>query len=78
MTAVLRCLLDGDRRAALVLGHVIDRAELDPAHAASLYTSWLEFLLQHSASRTAFTAAEKAVVKALHAFDARAPENPGA
>ena len=40
MTAVLRCVLhDGDLRCALVLGHVVDRADLDPVHAANLCAS---------------------------------------
>ena len=75
MTAVLRCVLDGDLRCALVLGHVIDRADLDPVHAANLCASWFEFHLHHSPSRVGFTAADKAVLKALHGFDARAPED---
>jgi hypothetical protein len=75
MTAVLRCVLDGDLRCALVLGHVIDRADLDPVHAANLCASWFEFHLDHA--RAGFTPAEEAVLKALHAFDARAPDDAG-
>src|SRR3974390_2620761 len=68
MSAVLRCVLDGDLRAALVLGHVIDRADLDPVHAANLCASWFEFRLRHS--RAGFTAAEERVLRTLHAFNA--------
>ena len=73
MAAVLRCALDGELRCALVLGHVIDRADLDPVHAANLCASWFEFHLAQG--RVGFTAAEKQVLKALHAFDARASED---
>lgn len=75
MAAVLRCALDGDLRCALVLGHIIDRADLDPVHAANLCASWFEFHLHHSPSRIGFTAADKAVLKALHAFDTCATED---
>ena len=75
MTAVLRCVLNGDLRCALVLGHVIDRADLDPVHAANLCASWFEFHLDHA--RAGFTPAEEAGLKALQAFDARAPEDAG-
>lgn len=75
MTAVLRAVLDGDLRCALVLGHIIDRADLDPVHAANLCASWFEFHLHHSPSRVGFTAAEQAVMKALHAFDPRGSEH---
>jgi hypothetical protein len=52
MTAVLRCALDGDLRAALVLAHVIDRADLDPRHTADLCASWFEYYLRNSSARS--------------------------
>lgn len=76
MTAVLRCALHGDFRAALVLGHVIDRADLDPVHAANLCASWFEFHLDHG--RLGFTPAEEEMLRALHAFDLRAADGAGA
>ncbi|WP_407117268.1 hypothetical protein [Bradyrhizobium sp. LMG 9283] len=51
MSAVLSIALDADPRCALVLAHVIDRAEHDPHRADQLCRSWSEFYLSHSASR---------------------------
>jgi hypothetical protein len=70
MTAVLSIALEGEPRCALVLAHVIDRAELDPRRADQLCGSWFEFYLGRSASRGGFAPAERAVLKALRAFDA--------
>ena len=77
MTSVLRCALEGDLRAALALAHVVDRAGLDPALAADLCASWFEFYLRYSPTRGGLTPAEKAVMKALRAFDAVPSHNGG-
>jgi hypothetical protein len=69
MTAVLRCALDGDLKAALVLAHVVDRAELDLALARELCASWFERYLRFSPSRGGFTAGETSLMKALHKLD---------
>jgi hypothetical protein len=77
MTAVLRCALEGDLRAALVLVHIVDRADLHLSQAAELCTSWFEYYLRRSPSKGGLTRAEKAVVKALqerkwlHSHDGR-------
>ncbi|OKO79825.1 hypothetical protein [Bradyrhizobium sp. AS23.2] len=70
MTAVLSLALRGELRCALVLAHVLDRAEPDPRRADQLCGSWFEFHLNHSASRGGVAPAETAVLEAPSAFDA--------
>ncbi|OKO86821.1 hypothetical protein AC630_01885 [Bradyrhizobium sp. AS23.2] len=70
MTAVLSLALGGELRCALVLAHVLDRAEPDPRRADQLCGSWFEFHQNHSVSRGGFAPAENAVLEALRAFDA--------
>lgn len=77
MTAVLSLALAGELRCALVLAHVLDRAEPDPRRADQLCASWFEFYQRHSTSRDGFAPAETAVLKALHAFDAPPARNEG-
>jgi hypothetical protein len=67
MTAVLRGALDGDAMAALVLSHVIGRAELDHPFATELSASWLAHHLRHSPDRRRFTEEEAVLWSALRA-----------
>lgn len=69
MTAVLALALEGEPRCALVLAHVLDRAEPDPRRADQLCGSWFEFHLSHSASRGGFAPPGTAVLEALSTFD---------
>jgi hypothetical protein len=69
MTAVLRCALDGNAAAALVLAHVVGRAELDHPFATELSGSWYTLHLRHTPDRRRFTPDEKAVWSALRKYD---------
>jgi hypothetical protein len=78
MTSTLRCALDGDLRAALVLAHVVDRIDLDLPRAAELCASWFEYYLRFSPARGGgFTPAEKAVMKALRKLDSARSDDGG-
>ena len=70
MTAVLRLALEGEPRCALVLAHIIDRAEPDPRQADLLCGSWFEFRCGHAALCGGFTQGERAVLNALRAVEA--------
>lgn len=74
MTAVLALALEGEPRCALVLAHVIDRAEHDAQKADQLCASWFAFRFGRSARCGGFTPAETALLKTLRAFDALRPE----
>ncbi|TFV48045.1 hypothetical protein [Bradyrhizobium niftali] len=69
MTAVLSIALEGEPRCALTLAHILDRAEGNPRRADRLCDSWFEFYLSRSALRGGLCPAERAVLKALRAFD---------
>lgn len=69
MTAVLRLALEGEPRCALVLAHVIDRAEPDPHRADLMCASWFEFRCGQAVLHGGFVPAERAVLNALCAFD---------
>jgi hypothetical protein len=77
MTPVLRCALNGDLRAALVLAHIVERAGLDPAAAADLCASWFLYYLRSSPTQRS-TPAERALMKALRRFDSPRPHDGGA
>jgi len=61
MTALLRSALDNDAAAALVLSHVIGRAELDHPFAAELATSWLAHHFRYARDPHRFAQAEAAL-----------------
>jgi hypothetical protein len=69
MTAVLRGALDGDPAAALVLSHVIGRAELHRPFATELSASWLTHHLRHSPNPRRFTEEEARLWSVLRAQD---------
>jgi hypothetical protein len=45
MTVLLRCALDGNAAAALVLSHLLRRMRIDPSVRRQLSTSWLAYNL---------------------------------
>ena len=73
MTAVARCALEGDLRAALVLYHILKHAELDRRRASALSASWFAFYLRHSPGKRGFTPDEKIVLRELHACQTATP-----
>ncbi|WP_024343016.1 hypothetical protein [Bradyrhizobium japonicum] len=77
MTALLSLALEGEPRCALVLAHVIDRAEHDAQKADQLCGSWLAFRFGRSARCGGFSPAETALLKTLRAFDALRPGREG-
>lgn len=66
MTVVLSIALEGEPRCALLLAHVIDRAEHDPRRADQLCGSWLEFHFDSSGCHSGFAPEQKTLRK----FDA--------
>ncbi|WP_439361116.1 hypothetical protein [Bradyrhizobium sp. DASA03007] len=77
MTALLALALAGEPRCALVLAHVIDRAEHDAQKADQLCASWFAFRFGRSTRCGGFTPAETALLKTLRAFDALRPGREG-
>jgi hypothetical protein len=69
MTAVLRSALDGNAASALVLAHVVGRAELDHPFATELSGSWYTLHLRHTPDRRRFTPDERVVWSALRKHD---------
>ncbi len=69
MTAVLRCAFEGDLGAALVLAHVLDRADRDRPWSGELSASWFKLYLRRSQAQGRLTAAEQALIKELRARD---------
>lgn len=77
MTAVARCALEGDLRAALVLCHILRHADLDRRRADDLCASWLAYYLRHSPTKRDFTHDEKVILRKLHACDDAAIRDTG-
>jgi hypothetical protein len=67
MTAVLRGPLDGDGLAALVLAHVLDRADIDHPFATEISASWLTCPPRNSRRR--FTKQEARLLAAMRERD---------
>jgi hypothetical protein len=77
MTAVLRCALDGDARAALVLAHMLGRAELEHPFAVDLAASWLSRHRLNARGRCAYTRQEAALLSTLRDCDGAASRKGG-
>ncbi len=69
MTAVLCRALDGDAAAALVLSHVVGRAELHGPFATELSGAWLAHQLRHFPSRHRFIEEEARLWSAIRTQD---------
>lgn len=65
MTAVLRCALDGDLNASLVLAHLLGRSELHEVTANELAASWFSHHRRAARGRYAYTRQEAALLSKL-------------
>jgi hypothetical protein len=63
MTALLRCAVEGDSAAALVLANVLGRADLD--RATELSASWFAQHIDRSPHRRSFSAEETSLLTEL-------------
>jgi hypothetical protein len=65
MTALLRCAVEGDSAAALVLANIVSRTGFDHSHATELSASWYAQHLHRSPHRRKFSDEEMKLLAAL-------------